>query len=102
MGMVLLVRHGQASFGADDYDVLSETGFEQSRVLGRFLAEAGIEPGAVLSGAMKRQRDTAAAMAEAAGWRVVPELDEGWDEFDHLAVVARAVETRLDLAGIGD
>ena len=26
MGVVLLVRHGQASFGADDYDVLSETG----------------------------------------------------------------------------
>ena len=92
MGVVLLVRHGQASFGADDYDVLSETGLEQSRVLGRFLAEAGATPGAVVHGAMKRQRDTAAAMTEAAGWHVVPELDEGWNEFDHLAVVARAVE----------
>ena len=67
MGLVLLVRHGQASFGADDYDVLSETGVEQSRVLGRFLAAAGISPGAVVHGAMKRQRDTATAMVEAAG-----------------------------------
>src|SRR3954453_4325804 len=92
MGMVLLVRHGQASFGADDYDVLSETGLEQSRVLGRFLAAAGVTPRAVVHRAMKRQRDTATPMAGAAGWPVVPALDEGWNEFDHLAVVARAVE----------
>ena len=91
MGMVLLVRHGQASFGADDYDVLSETGHEQSRVLGRFLASAGVSPGALVHGAMRRQRDTATAMAEAAGWSVVPEVDEGWNEFDHVAVVARTV-----------
>src|SRR5262245_19149595 len=102
MGMVLLVRHGQAAFGADDYDGLGPTGVEQSRVLGRFLADAAIIPGVVLSGAMKRQRDTATEMAETAGWRVVPEVDDGWNEFDHLAVVARAVESRLDLQGVGD
>ena len=45
MGVVLLVRHGQASFGADDYDVLSETGWEQSRLLGAWLAERGVTPG---------------------------------------------------------
>ena len=67
MGMVLLVRHGQASFGAEDYDVLSETGIAQSRRLGCWLAEAGIEPDALVHGAMRRQRDTATAMAEAAG-----------------------------------
>jgi broad specificity phosphatase PhoE len=62
MGVVLLVRHGQASFGADDYDVLSETGVEQSRRLGRVLAEQGLAPVAVVHGAMRRQRDTAAEM----------------------------------------
>jgi broad specificity phosphatase PhoE len=92
MGLVLLVRHGQASFGAEDYDVLSETGVEQGRVLGRSLAAAELAPGAVVHGAMKRQRHTASAMAEAAGWPVVPEVDRGWDEFDHLGVVARAAE----------
>jgi broad specificity phosphatase PhoE len=99
MGLVLLVRHGQASFGADDYDVLSETGIEQSRVLGRSLAAAGIGPGAVVHGAMRRQRDTAVAMAEAAGWSVAPEVDEGWNEFDHIAVVARAAEDDNRLSG---
>ena len=44
MGLVLLVRHGQASFGADDYDVLSETGVAQSKRLGAWLAEADLQP----------------------------------------------------------
>ncbi len=92
MGVVLLVRHGQASFGAEDYDVLSERGVEQSRVLGRALAAQGVSPSALLHGAMRRQRDTATAMVEGGGWSVTPMLDEGWDEFDHVAVVARTVE----------
>lgn len=82
MGVVILVRHGQASFGADDYDVLSETGWEQGRLLGRWLSERGVAPTAVLRGGMRRHRET----AEAAGW--TPEEDLGWDEFDHLSVVA--------------
>lgn len=89
MGTVLLVRHGQASFGAADYDVLSETGVAQSKRLGQVLAEAGVVPDALVTGAMRRQRDTATVMVEAAGWTAVPEVDEGWNEFDHLGVVAR-------------
>ena len=94
MGVVLLVRHGQASFGADDYDVLSETGIEQSRMLGRALAGQGVTPYAVVHGAMRRQRDTATAVIEGGGWSVTPELDEGWNEFDHVDVVAHALAGR--------
>ena len=50
MGVVLLVRHGQASFGADDYDVLSETGWTQSRLLGEHLAARGVVPDVVVRG----------------------------------------------------
>ena len=92
MGMVLLVRHGQASFDADDYDVLSEIGVAQSTRLGAWLAEGGVQPTALLHGAMRRQRETATEMVEGAGWSVSPELDEGWNEFDHLAVVARGFD----------
>jgi broad specificity phosphatase PhoE len=88
LGLLLLVRHGQASFGAEDYDVLSETGWEQGRLLGRWLAERGVKPTAVVQGGMRRHRETAEAMAGAAGWDVDVETDPGWDEFDHLAVVA--------------
>jgi broad specificity phosphatase PhoE len=92
MGLVLLVRHGQASFGAEDYDVLSETGVEQSRELGGALAAQGVTPAAVVHGRMKRQRDTATAVVDGAGWSVTPETDQGWDEFDHVAVVAQGVD----------
>ncbi|HEX3930238.1 MAG TPA: histidine phosphatase family protein [Nocardioides sp.] len=97
MALVLLVRHGQASFGAEDYDVLSETGVEQSRRLGAALAVQGLTPGALVHGAMRRQRDTAAALAEGAGWALRPELDRGWDEFDHVAVVSRGLAADADL-----
>jgi broad specificity phosphatase PhoE len=100
MGVVLLVRHGQASFGAEDYDVLSETGIEQSRRLGRVLAQQGVTPAAVVHGAMARQRDTASAMVDAAGWSVAPEVDEGWDEFDHLALMAHGRDGTEGLAGL--
>lgn len=93
MGVLLLVRHGQASFGADDYDVLSETGWEQGRLLGRWLAERGVVPDAVVRGSMRRHRETLAAMGEARGWSTEPVVDDRWDEFDHLAVVAAMGES---------
>ena len=92
MGLVLLVRHGQASFGAEDYDVLSETGVAQSRRLGAWLAEAHVVPTVVLHGGMRRQRDTATALGEGADWSVASEVDEVWSEFDHLGVVARGLD----------
>ena len=73
MGVVLLVRHGQASFGADDYDVLSEIGWEQSRVLGRYLAERDLRPDVLLRGGMRRHRETAEGMVEGAGWSAAVE-----------------------------
>jgi len=88
MGVVLLVRHGQASFGADDYDVLSPTGWEQARQLGAWLRDRGVEATALVQGGMRRHRETAAALADAAGWDLPVSTDPGWDEFDHLAVLA--------------
>ena len=88
MGVVLLVRHGQASFGADDYDVLSETGWAQGRLLGAWLAEREVVPTVLVTGGMRRHRETAEAVAAAAGWDNEVQVDLGWDEFDHLGVVA--------------
>ncbi len=101
MGLVLLVRHGQASFGAEDYDVLSDVGVAQSRRLGTWLVTNGVQPAAVLHGAMRRQRDTATAMVDAAGWALTPELDEGWNEFDHIGVISRSPELVAELTDRG-
>lgn len=37
MALITFVRHGQASWGADNYDQLSIKGAEQARVLGKVL-----------------------------------------------------------------
>lgn len=87
---VLLVRHGQASAGSDDYDRLSDRGHRQSQRLGEWLAATGHRFDAVVSGGMRRHRQTEAAIRAAFVSRglTLPEaeLDAGLDEFDHHAV----------------
>lgn len=92
MSVVLLVRHGQASFGKRDYDALSDRGHEQARVLGRSLAGRGVVPALVVRGELRRHRETAEGvlegLASAAPGAEVPVLvDAGWDEFDFEHVV---------------
>lgn len=70
MGTLYLVRHGQASFGAADYDQLSPLGLQQSRRLGEYLRERhgdALRFDAVLTGTLRRQRQTWAGIAEGAG-----------------------------------
>ena len=86
MPAILLARHGQASFGADDYDVLSEKGHEQAAALAAHLGGRGIRIDRLLSGALVRQRDTAAPIARATGLDV--EVDPRFDEYDSDGIVA--------------
>ena len=83
MTVLLLVRHGQASWGAADYDRLSGLGEEQSRVLGAALAARGVRPDLLVRGGMRRHRQTAEGVVEGAGWDGEVVEDAGWDEFDH-------------------
>ncbi len=87
MGQLLLVRHGQASWASDDYDVLSPVGWEQSRLLGKALAARDITPDVVVSGGMRRHRETAEACLGELGVTVDIEVDAGWDEFDHVSML---------------
>ena len=89
MSVLLLVRHGQASWGADDYDVLSDRGAEQARVLGSALAGRIAPPDLVLHGSMRRQQATAQHLLAGAGWDAKAEEDAGWDEMNHHQVLER-------------
>jgi broad specificity phosphatase PhoE len=84
---LLLIRHGQASFGADDYDALSETGHEQARTLGRSFAERGIRPALLVRGGLRRHDETAAGLLEGLKEQVETVVDPRWDEFDFHHVV---------------
>ena len=59
LGSIYLIRHGQASFGADNYDVLSALGAQQAEIVGDYLIETGVTLTACYSGEMRRQKDTA-------------------------------------------
>ena len=67
MGTLYLVRHGQASFGADDYDVLSPLGHQQSRRLGEYFKQKGVHFEAALTGTLNRQVQTFAGICEGMG-----------------------------------
>nr|WP_199771729.1 histidine phosphatase family protein [Pseudomonas fluorescens] len=86
-----MIRHGQASFGADDYDVLSPVGVEQAQVLGRHLADLGLTFDRCLSGDLRRQQHTATAAFDqysAHGLPVPPlEIDSAFNEFDGEAII---------------
>lgn len=92
MSRLLLVRHGQASAGADDYDQLSGSGYEQARSLGAQWAAEGLTPDSVYVGPRKRHRQTAETLAAElpAGWPEPTYLAE-WDEHDAFAVVMHSV-----------
>lgn len=91
MGTLYLVRHGQASFGADDYDQLSELGWRQARRLGQHWRQqfgADLRFDAVLTGTLRRQQQTWQGIADGAGLREVPQLEwPGLDEYDSHAVI---------------
>jgi len=54
---LFLIRHGQASFGKDNYDALSDLGKQQAVALGRSLANV-IEPTQLICGTLNRQQQT--------------------------------------------
>jgi broad specificity phosphatase PhoE len=89
MPTVYLIRHGQASFGAADYDVLSPTGAQQSKVVGEELSRRGVTVNQVWSGTLSRQRATAAACLPVAGVDLPVELDSRWNEYDLDALLVR-------------
>src|SRR4051794_5146269 len=88
MGVLMLVRHGQASFGTAHYDVLSSRGVRQSRKVAETLAGYGVSPTSLIHGGMRRQQETAEQMLLGApAWELEPETDDRWRELDHMAVM---------------
>lgn len=83
MGAIHLIRHGQASWGADDYDELSERGVRQAALLGMSWEASDWAPTASVSGSMRRHTQTAIAAIDASGQGDGYDIDSGWDEYDH-------------------
>lgn len=105
MAELLLIRHGQASFGEADYDELSGTGRLQARALGDFLRKTGWSPDRLITGTLNRQRQTLEDM----GFNQEVEEHAGFNEYDFddllqahhgNAIVDRKLFGRKELFGI--
>ncbi|HTR76255.1 MAG TPA: histidine phosphatase family protein [Solirubrobacterales bacterium] len=94
MPTVLLVRHGQASFGTADYDVLSEVGERQAGLAAAAVERLGYRPTRLLCGTLRRQRDTALAF----GGGPEPEVDPRWNEYDSEEVLIHHSESAARLS----
>ena len=90
MGTLYLVRHGQASFGAADYDQLSPLGQQQCQALGEWFRGRGVVFEAQLRGTLRRHEQSLAALLQGYGApSTAPAALEwpGLNEYDGEAIV---------------
>ena len=92
MGTLYLVRHGQASFGADDYDQLSPLGLQQAHRLGAHWLAQGQRFDTVLMGTLRRHAQTLDGIAQGLPGLPAPQVLPSLDEYDSLALI-RAIHT---------
>lgn len=93
MSTLVLVRHGQASFGTDNYDRLSDLGHRQSRMLGEYWAARTVGFDQSYEGPLVRHRETAtgARMADTAARIPESAVLQGLGEFNWDGLMAYAV-----------
>ena len=96
MSNLYLVRHGQASFGAEDYDNLSELGHKQALRLGEYFKQKGLQFDAVMTGTLRRHMQTWAGIAQGAGLVHEPLQWPGLNEYDSHAVIEAIHPHKLD------
>ena len=87
MGTLLLVRHGQASFGAADYDQLSELGRRQCVRLGEHLGERGFRVDATMTGTLRRHAQSLDSLLQGLGVNSEPLRWPGLNEYDSESLV---------------
>jgi len=90
VGVIYVVRHGQAAFGTEHYDRLTEIGFAQARLLGGYFARRNVRFDAVFTGTLRRQTETAQGIFEGhaeLGSRPPQETFPGLDEYKSEAVM---------------
>jgi broad specificity phosphatase PhoE len=95
MGTLYLVRHGQASFGAEDYDHLSELGRRQSMRLGEYFAERGVRFDALIAGTLRRHKQTLEGILQGMNHAGEHLSWEGLNEYDSEAVIATVHADKL-------
>ena len=101
MAVIYFIRHGQASFGQEEYDELSGVGERQAGILGRHFQRVMPSVDLMCSGGMRRQDQTAEIAREAMGDSPPPlRTHEAFSEYDHVALFRAYLPGFLQEAGL--
>ncbi|HGH1346095.1 MULTISPECIES: histidine phosphatase family protein [Acinetobacter calcoaceticus/baumannii complex] len=87
MALITFVRHGQASWGTDNYDQLSIKGAEQARVLGKVFDDQAKSFDNAWRGEMIRHQETAQHCLAEMHSSLIVLPHKGLNEFDHEQVL---------------
>lgn len=98
MSKFTLIRHGQASFGAENYDQLSNIGREQARAIGDYFLSQQAQFDQIVHGALSRQTETAQLMAKQMKHEAPLVLDERANEFDSERLLQRYIPKVAELS----
>lgn len=83
MTTIYLIRHGQASFGAESYDQLSPNGELQAKLLGQYFNQILKQDPYVIAGSMQRHQQTAKIALDESFPDLSIQTDSAWNEFNH-------------------
>jgi len=90
-----MIRHGQASFGEDNYDRLSDLGVRQAGIVADDMLKKNYRFDAVYYGILDRQQKTAAAFTDLCRQQGVnvprPNVSAAFNEYDSESVVKHQV-----------
>lgn len=91
MREIVLVRHGQASYGTSNYDQLSALGHAQMQRLGTYWSGVGRPVENLFTGPMKRHHQSTAALRESFDQLPEAEVSDAFSEFPAFEIVARHI-----------
>ncbi|MBL8473182.1 MAG: histidine phosphatase family protein [Rhodocyclaceae bacterium] len=92
MSTLILIRHGQAAFGADNYDQLTGLGRAQAAATGRWLQRYRGKSLTLLHGPRQRHIETAREILRAAQLMLDPQQQAELDEFGEGEEILSAAE----------
>jgi len=96
MSKLILFRHAQASLGSQNYDQLSELGFQQSRWLGQHLNNSTILPDRIICGTLNRHKQTTLGILEGLKSSMAFEQNDAWNEFQFEGIVKAYLKQHPD------
>ena len=94
MPAIYLVRHGQTGGLAEGDPGITELGERQAEAAAAELQRRGLRMPVLITGALRRQLNTAAIISLVTGIKLSAPAEPGFNEFDHQAILSAHSEKR--------